>query len=150
MAKDFPLFCGGYYNIKGLRYLPPNSGAPGGRWCGGTMDQGGTLLCIVRSSTFHELQISVGTAAVPDLNGERQISVGTAGLQPRPLRSGACGWGPACQKECQNRCQKECQHICQKVCQNRCQVECQKECQSICQKERQIECQNIPPVYTYL
>ena len=51
-----------------------------------------------------ELQISMGT---PDLNRElrshcrtstassMQISVGTAGPQPRALKSGARGWGPA-------------------------------------------------------
>ena len=110
--------------------------------------------------------------ALPGLNRERQISVGTAGHQPRaPDFSGHC-WtstvssraGPQpnareCQIECQNgcqierqkECQRECQNKCQKVCQNRCQIECQIECQSLCQKECQIECQNkYAHMYLYI
>ena len=108
-------------------------------------------------------------SSLAHLNRERQISVGTAGPQLRapdlsghcPLRSGACGWGPAvsCRRECQNRCKIECQNRCQKKeCWNRCQKECQNECRigcqnrmsewmpdrmpKKCQMECQVECQN--------
>ena len=102
--------------------------------------------------------------ALPDLNRDFQIAVGTAGPQPRlPDRSGHCRtstatsrsqWAPPdlngqieCQIECQKICQIECQKICQIECQKICQTECQKICQNICQIECQkicqIECQKI-------
>ena len=84
--------------------------------------------------------------ALPGLNRELQIAVGTAGPQPRlPGRSGHCRTSTATSRlqwalpdlnrdfqiavgtagpqreECQKRCQIECQKICQ--------IECQKECQ---------------------
>ena len=70
----------------------------------------------------------------PPPNSELQISVSTAGPQPRaPDLSGHCGTSTAsarpqqtkCQIECQNRCQIECQSRCQKECQNRCRIQCQ-------------------------
>ena len=95
--------------------------------------------------------------ALPDINRERRISVGTAGPQPRaPDLSGHCrtstaSAGSQCQRECQNRCQRQCQNRCQKGCQigcqNRCQIECQRKSQNVrqikCQIECQIECQSI-------
>ena len=100
--------------------------------------------------------------ALPDLNRDFQIAVGTAGPQPRaPDPSGHCRTSTAssrsqwalpdlngqiecqkiCQIECQKICQIECQKICQIECQKICQIECQKICQNICQKICQIECQ---------
>ena len=54
--------------------------------------------------------------ALPDLNRDFQIAVGTAGPQ---------------REECEKRCQIECQKICQ--------IECQTECQKICQPDRMPE-----------
>ena len=84
--------------------------------------------------------------ALPDLNRECQISVGTAG--PRPRAPDLSGHGRAVPtpenariddrknvKIDAREIQRERQHKCQKVC----QIECQKECESICQKEGQIE-----------
>ena len=102
--------------------------------------------------------------ALPDLNRDFQVAVGTAGPQPRlPDRSGHCRTSTAssrsqwalpdlngqiecqkiCQMECQIDCQKICQIECQKICQIECQIECQKICQIECQKICQIECQKI-------
>ena len=98
--------------------------------------------------------------ALPDLNRDFQVAVGTAGPQPRlPDRSGHCRTSTAnsrsqwalpdlngqieCQKICQMECQIGCQKICQIECQKICQIECQKVCQIECQKICQIECQKI-------
>ena len=93
--------------------------------------------------------------ALPDLNRELQISVGTAG--PRPRAPDLSGHGRAVPtpenariddrknvKIDAREIQRERQHKCQKVC----QIECQKECESICQKEGQIEwlCIYIYPI----
>ena len=71
--------------------------------------------------------------ALPDLNRESQISVGTAGLQPwAPDVSEHCRTSTAsarCQMECQNIRQIECEIECQNVYQIKCQTECQIECQ---------------------
>ena len=106
--------------------------------------------------------------ALPDLNRDFQVAVGTAG--PRPWASDPSGhcrtstatsrsqWalpdlnrdfqiavgtaGPQ-REECQKRCQIECQKICQIECQKEFQKECQKICQTECQKICQKECQKI-------
>ena len=74
--------------------------------------------------------------ALPDLNRDFQIAVGTAGPQREECQK-------RCQIECQKICQIECQKACQKECQKTCQTECQKICQKECQKICQIECQKI-------
>ena len=78
--------------------------------------------------------------ALPDLNRDFQIAVGTAGPQREECQK-RCQI--ECQKICQIECQKECQKICQTECQKICQKECQKICQIECQKICQIECQKI-------
>ena len=105
-------------------------------------------------------------AALPDLNRERQTSVGAAGPQLRaPDLSGHCRtsarraraqWGtagpqlqePDLNGDCGTsiasaRCHKENVIECLIECQNISHIECQIECQNICQIECQIECQNI-------
>ena len=71
--------------------------------------------------------------ALPDLNREFQIAVGTA----RPQRE-------ECQKRCQIEYLKICQIKCQKIyCYEICQIKCQKICQIECQKIYKIEYQKI-------
>ena len=98
--------------------------------------------------------------ALPDLNRDLQILVGTSGPNlnreiPRPPagRTDPCAGEVRqcpCQKECQNsqiEYQRKCQDRCQKGrqigCQSRCQIECQNIRQIKWQTECQIECQKI-------
>ena len=80
--------------------------------------------------------------ALPDVNCELRILVGTDGLQPRASHVSAHCWTPTTAAgpqpqgpDLSGHCRIEWLIDRRTECQNRCQVECQIECQHICEIE---------------